>query len=165
MLSYWGSQQFWEYRFWCCSHFTEVELEDQRDCDPPKLSSLPRRAAGGHTECEAKPVWKLGHLNSNLVPLMVSHWRNKISEQTKTNTHTHIPSRHSLFLSLVAKSCLTLCNPTDCSLPGSSAHGILQTRILEWVAILFSRGSSRHRNQTRVSCIVGRFFTNWATRH
>ena len=88
MLSHWGSHQFWEYRFWCCSHFTEVGLEDQRDCDPPKLSSLPRRAAGGHTECEAKPAWKLGHLNSNLVPLMVSHWRNKISEQTKTNTHT-----------------------------------------------------------------------------
>ena len=43
---------------------------------------------------------------------------------------------------LVAKSCLTLCNPMDCSPPGSSVHGILQARILEWVAIPFSRGSS-----------------------
>ena len=43
---------------------------------------------------------------------------------------------------LVAQLCLTLCDPIDCSLPGSSAHGILQARILEWVAISFSRGSS-----------------------
>ena len=48
--------------------------------------------------------------------------------------------------------------------PGSSAHGILQTRILEWVAISFSRGSTWPRDWTRVSCIVGRFFTDWATR-
>ena len=44
------------------------------------------------------------------------------------------------------------------------AHGILQARILEWVAIPFSRGSSRPRDQTQVSCIAGRFFTDWATR-
>ena len=55
--------------------------------------------------------------------------------------------------------CLTLCNPLDCSPPGSSVHGILQARILEWVAIPFSRGSSWPRDQTQVSCIAGRFFT------
>ena len=49
---------------------------------------------------------------------------------------------------LVAQSCLTLCNPMDCSLPGSSVHVILQARIPEWVAIPFSRGSSRPRDQT-----------------
>ena len=65
---------------------------------------------------------------------------------------------------LVAKSCLTLCYPMDCSLPGSSAPGILQPRILEWVAISFSRGSFQPMNRTQVSCIVGRFFTNWAMR-
>ena len=65
---------------------------------------------------------------------------------------------------LVAKLCSTLNDPMDCSLPGSSVHGILQVRILEWVAIPFSRGSSWPRNQTQVSCIAGRFFTNWATR-
>ena len=59
---------------------------------------------------------------------------------------------------LVFQSCLTLCDPVDYSLPGSSVHGILQARILEWVAISFSRGSSQPRNQTQVSCIVGRFF-------
>ena len=57
------------------------------------------------------------------------------------------------------KSCLTLCHPMDCSPPGSSVHGILQARILEWVAIPFSRGSSWPREQTHVSCIAGGFFT------
>ena len=52
----------------------------------------------------------------------------------------------------------------DCSLPGSSVHGISQARILEWIVISFSRGSSWPRNQTWVSCIEGRFFTVWATR-
>ena len=63
----------------------------------------------------------------------------------------------------VAQLCLTLCDPMDCSLPGPSAHGIFQARILEWIVIPFSRGSSRPRGQTRVSCIAGRFFTIWAT--
>ena len=61
---------------------------------------------------------------------------------------------------LVAQSHLTLHNPMDCSPPGSSVHGILQARILEWVSIPFSRGSSR--KQTQFSCIAGRFFTVWA---
>ena len=58
---------------------------------------------------------------------------------------------------LVTQSCLTLCNPMDCNLPGSS-------RILEWVVIPFSRGFSQPRDQTQVSCIAGRFFTIWAPR-
>ena len=53
----------------------------------------------------------------------------------------------------------------DCSLSGSSIHGILQARILEWVAICFSRGSSWTRDRTQVSCIAGRCFTLWATLH
>ena len=62
------------------------------------------------------------------------------------------------------KSCLTLCDPVDCSLPGSSVHEIFQTRVLEWVAIFFSRGSSKPRDRTRISCTAGRCFTIWATR-
>ena len=64
---------------------------------------------------------------------------------------------------LVAQSCPTLCDPMDCSPPGSSVHGILQARILERVAIPFSRGSSRLRDGTQVSSIAGRFFIVWAT--
>ena len=64
----------------------------------------------------------------------------------------------------VTQSCPTLCDPIDCSLPSSSVHGILQARIVDWVAISFSRGSSRHREWTRVSHIGGRRFNFWATR-
>ena len=56
----------------------------------------------------------------------------------------------------VAQACPTLCGPMDCRLPGSSVHGIFQARVLEWVAISFSRGSSQPRDQTWVSHIVDR---------
>ena len=65
---------------------------------------------------------------------------------------------------LVAKSCPTLCDSMNCSLPGSSVHLILQARILDWLANPFSRGSSRTRDWTKVSCIAGKFFTIRATR-
>ena len=60
----------------------------------------------------------------------------------------------------VAQLCLTLCDPMDCSLPGSSVHGIFQAVVLEWIVISFSRGSSQPRDQTR---IVDRRFTVLAT--
>ena len=59
----------------------------------------------------------------------------------------------TLEFSLVTQSCPTLCKPMDCSLPGSSVHGISQAKILKWVAISFSRGSSQPRDQTHISCI------------
>ena len=62
------------------------------------------------------------------------------------------------------QSCPTLCSPMNCSPPGSSVPGILQARILEWVPIPFSRGSSQHRDWTLVSHIASRFFTLWDTR-
>ena len=61
----------------------------------------------------------------------------------------------------VAQSCLTLCDPMDCSLCGSSIHGIFQARVLEWVAIAFSRGSFQPRDQPLVSC---KCFTIWAVK-
>ena len=68
----------------------------------------------------------------------------------------------------VLKSCnqnqVRLCDPVDCSPPGSSVHGILQARRLEWVATPFSRGSSQPRDRTQVSCTAGGFFTTCATR-
>ena len=65
-----------------------------------------------------------------------------------------------------AQPCPTCCNPLECSPPGSSVHGISQARMLEGVAISSSRGSSRHRDQTRVSCVssIGRrILYCWAT--
>ena len=64
----------------------------------------------------------------------------------------------------VAQPRPTLCSPVDCSPPGSSVHGILQARTLEWVPVPFSMGSSQPRDQTHVSCIIGKFFTIWDTK-
>ena len=64
----------------------------------------------------------------------------------------------------ITQSCPTLCDPMDCSLPGSSVHGILQARTLKWIAIPFSGGSSWPKDRARVSCSAGRFFIVWATR-
>ena len=64
----------------------------------------------------------------------------------------------------IAQSCVTLCDPMDCSLPVSFVHGIFQTRILEWVAISFSRRSCQPKDWTWFSRVVVRCFTIWATR-
>ena len=69
-----------------------------------------------------------------------------------------LPTSHKGAISEVSQSCPTLCDPMDCNLPGSSVHGIFQERVLEWVAISFSGGSSQPRDQTQVSHIVGRRF-------
>ena len=65
---------------------------------------------------------------------------------------------------LVDQSTPTLCQPVDCSPPGSSVHAILQAKIVEWVALPFSRGSPWPKDQTQVSRIAGRLFTIWATK-
>ena len=81
-----------------------------------------------------------------------------------TTSATWEAQRENKVKVLVVQLCPTLWDPMDCSPPGSSVHEILQARVLEWVAISYSRGSSQPRDQTQVSCIAGRFFTIWATR-
>ena len=88
------------------------------------------------------------------------------SHRTETFTFTNTGKVSTLGYeseSEVARLCLTLCNPMDCSLPGSSVHGIFWARILEWAAISFSRASSQLRDRTWVSCIADRRFTFRAT--
>ena len=80
---------------------------------------------------------------------------------------SHTPASGTLAIvacCLVAKSCLTLCDPRDYSPPGSSVQGISQAIILEWVAISFSRGSSWPRDWTQVGCIGRWILHHWATR-
>ena len=67
-------------------------------------------------------------------------------------------------LVLVTQSCPTVGDSMDCSPWGSCVDGILQARILEWIAIPLSSGSSQPTDWTQVSCIAGRFFTVWATK-
>ena len=67
---------------------------------------------------------------------------------------------HTLKVKVMSLSHVQIfCDPMDCSLPGYSVHGIFQARVLEWLAISFSRGSSQPRDRTLLSCIAGRCFT------
>ena len=95
----------------------------------------------------------------------VAKSRTRLSDWTELNCYhkCHVPCLLESKV-LDAQLCLTLCDPMDCSPPGSSFHDILQARILEWVAIPFSRGSSQPRDWTQISYIVSRFFTVGATR-
>ena len=87
----------------------------------------------------------------NLEPIIQSEVSQKEKDEYRVLTHIRV--------SEVAQSCPTLCDPIDCSLPGSAVHGILQAIVLEWIAISFSRGSPQPRAQTQVSRIVDRGFT------
>ena len=88
------------------------------------------------------------------VPFTASRWTYHLREWRweEGTVETTVCCAQSL------QSCPTLCNPTDCSLPGSSVYGVILARILEWVAILSSRGSSRPRDQTHIPCVscIGR---------
>ena len=83
--------------------------------------------------------WLLPHEKKDICYKESGKWRSKWSEVE------------------VVQPCPAFCDPMDCSPPGSSVHGILQAKILEWIAISFSRGSSGPRDWTWVSCTAGRF--------
>ena len=76
-----------------------------------------------------------------------------VSETVNCLSQYLIIAHFSVLVVQSLQSCPTLCNPMDYSPPGSSSHRISQERLLEWVAISFSRGSSRSRDQTCISCI------------
>ena len=92
-------------------------------------------------------------------PTRLPRPRDSPGKNTRVDWHFLLQCMKVKSESEVSQSCRTLCDPMDCSPPGSSVHGILQARVLEWVAIPFSKGSSQPSNQTQVSCIAGGFFT------
>ena len=86
---------------------------------------------------------------------MLSQCHNAVLE------HLHHPHHQCMYVCLVVSD---LCDFMDCGLPGSSVHGIFQARLLEWVTISFSRGSSQSKDRSHVSCvycIAGKFFIYW----
>ena len=116
-----------------------LTLCNPMDCSPPGSSThgiLPGKNTGLGCHFLLQVIFLTQELNPGLLHFKqtlhcLSHWKWK----------------------LVTQSCPTLCYPMDSSPPGSAVHGILQARVLEWVAISFSRGSSRFRDQTRIFCI------------
>ena len=122
--------------FYCLSHQGSPRILEWVAYPFSRGSSQPRNRTGSS-------AWQVDSL-----PAELSGKTNQLHRGFKLNSQKV----------LVAQSCLTLCDPMDCSPLGSSVHGILQARILEWVAISFSRGSSQPRYQTQVSHIAGRCF-------
>ena len=108
------------------------------------------------------------HMNQTAWSCFIS-WVQHRENQTEPASSKAARFHLFFFLCTLAKllqSCQTLCDPMDSSWPGSSVHGILQARILEWVAIPSSKGSFWPRNRTHISyisCIAGGFFTHWTT--
>ena len=125
----------------CCLCFVCVSALDHEFQDSRGLCAV---AQPHHLQSATDVLWITDESQS---------WRRKkrpVSDKKKWN--------------LVAQSYLAVCDPMDCSLPGFFIYGIFQARILEWVTISFSRGSSRPRDWTQVSSIADRFFTVCATR-
>ena len=118
-------------------------------CNPMDCS-LPHSSVHGIFQARILEWVAISFSSVNIKKCFVSSCAKVFKYSRNTHTHTDMCARS------VAS---TLCHPMDHSPPGSSVHGILQARILERVAIPFSRGSSRPRNRTRVSCTAGRFFT------
>ena len=101
------------------------------------------------------------NMETHMGVLRTSSWGHTCSTHPLTRAWSGWPSLISRVRMKFTQSCPTLCDPVDCSLPGFSVHGILQTR-MEWIAIPFSGGSSQPRHL--VSHVADRFFTVWATR-
>ena len=144
------------------SRFSRVWLCDPIDGSPPG-SPVPGILQAKTLEWVAISFsngwkWKVKVKSLSRVRLPATPWT--AAHQAPTS----IGFSRQDYWSGVPLSCLTLCNSIECNPPGSSAHGILQARILAWVAIPFSRESSQPRNQSRVSCTSGKFFTIWTTR-
>ena len=128
------------------------------ECSPPGSSvhDSPGKNTGVGCHALLQGIFHCQGLNPCLLCLL--HW------QAGSLPLAPLGKPQNVSESEVAQSCLTLCNPMDCSLPDFSIHGIFQARILKWVTISFSRRSSQPRDWTRVFYIVGRRFTIWATK-
>ena len=98
------------------------------------------------------------------LPFITSYLSISASSCIKHSPVNRLESFLHQVIEYIAQSCPTLCDPMDCSLPGSSVHGFLLARILECVAMPSSRRSSWPRDRTQISRVVGRHFTVWATR-
>ena len=124
------------------NNHNSVAIDSEREDEPGTHWS------GNNGPCQ-KDIWD--NFKELLLATSRAIWKSKHNDNKKSESE-------------VAQLCLTLCDPMDCSLPGFSIHGIFQARVLEWFAISFSRGSFQPRDWTRVSCVVSRRFTIWATK-
>ena len=163
-LSHWGSFLGYRGRALGCVGFsnwsselwsTGSVVEAHRFICIVTCGSFPDQGSNPHLLHWQADSLPLSHQGSPAILFMVTLFRESICVLCRDSGPLHMRKKERKKL----LSRVWLCYPMDCSLPGSSIHGIFQTRILEWVAISFSRGSSWPRGWTRVSCFVGRCFS------
>ena len=131
----------------------QSHLGPRPSCSP---TLWPPRAAWPGPEAPAHHCWPVFHRSSpHAPPNCTLSPSPRPAPSLLLPVSLCLPRRHLQSVCPVAQSCPALCDPMDCSPPGSSVHGILQARVLEWAAVPFSRGSSRPRDRTRVSYIAG----------
>ena len=144
-------------------------IQSENDPQDPRSHSLyPRYKSGLRTLVQhwfslelASCSNSVSHSNKLYFPLILSHvWKFFSNPHPDHNTSSFLVTKWSE----VAQAWPTLCDPMDCSPPGSSIHAIFRARVLEDVAISFSRGSSWPRDWTQVFCIAGRCFSIRAIR-
>ena len=130
----------------------------------PRPCSLPRPSPLASvyilSTCQHRKLAHPSRRSKEYCPLQLSEYWGRLrhAQLTQGRMNREMPQRQHLSWAF-AKSFPTLCNPMECSLPGSSVHGTSQARILEWVATSFSRRSSRLRVRSGVSYFAGRFFS------
>ena len=135
---------FWSWSWMCCGFGS-------------RWTWCPGRGWRPHWTCPAPPAWTaVGEFQPQFLSLLSSNEEPVLWETQDQGKFTEIVCLQCTVLVQVST---TLCDPMDCSPPGSSIYGILQARILEWVAMPAFRGSSWPRYRTCVSCIAGKFFT------
>ena len=140
-----------------------IKRKSQTLSDWTELNVIPCFPGGLELACRCQ-LAQIPNLHSRqeLSPVLTE--KHVIGEGRDKELHSSYSFVIPCYCCLIGKLCLTLCDPMDCSLPGSSVHGILQARILEWAAISFSRGSSPPRDPTCIFCTAGEFFITEATR-
>ena len=155
-----GCRRIDAFKLWCWRRLLRVPWTARRLHQSIRKEINPEYSLEG-------PMLKLKLQYSGYLMQTATHWKRSyagqdwrqeekgMTEDEMVGWH-HWLNGHEVKWSEIVQSCPTLCNPMDCSLPGSSVHRIFQARVLEWIAISFARGSSRPRNWTRVSHIAGR---------
>ena len=145
----------------------QLKMPKVQPMEPPQDCKYPWMSTAEHALMAPLPVLGQPHNKADTPTLLLSPpSRGSLSSKMCISCWPYCLAEQGKgpALWLVTQACPALCDPMNCSSPGSSVHGIFQAWILEWVAIPFSRGSSRPRHWTWVACIAGRSFTGWATR-
>ena len=151
-------------RTWANPSFTPLSVAHEQGVQKPHSSLWACRSAeairGQHKSGDHDRVtFDCGNLGSRDFPSNHRRQQQESASRRPRLSQTQFPCG----CPLVGKSCLTLCDPVDGSLPGSSVHGSFQARVLEWGAFSFSRGSSQPRDQTHISCTGRQVLFHWAT--